>query len=309
MPRPKLVYPRQCECGESVPYKQRWQHHKRKCPFHAGLDGAFALAVPPGADASKRETALLRLIGALRSEIADIRREQFGGGVGVGVGVGALTINNSQDNRHVSLHADHTTNNNTNNTTVNVSINMHVHGREDTSHVTQEFKEVCMRMAGEGVTRLIQEVLFNPNKPENMSLRINTLKDYYNGFIEMFGPGGWEITMKNPIYRRVWTRMFREINKIYGEWEIEGDDYVAKKLGSKAAAAAVTKFMSEGEDIVHRRDAKMPRKYLKPIDCMMLKQYKQRQLAVAAEAGRRRGRGAGRALAPASGSSLLQGTG
>lgn len=237
MPRQKKVYPRECACGFLAKHKQSWYSHKRCCDR---------------IEETKED------IDELRTELNALKNK-----------LDELKVSSTIQQNH-ALQGITNNNNVINNYNQSNNFNINLHGKEDMSHITQQLLEFCVKHGNDGVMRLIEEVMFNPKKPENQNMRIKTMKDFRSGYIEVFGPEGWEVTMKHPVYGRVWKQMFREINNLYGNWEWE--DCLVSKLGNKHDI--VKRFMDKGEYILGQsKDCEVPREYIKPIDCLVLKNH------------------------------------
>lgn len=248
MPRIASLYPRSCVCGFTLTNKQQWYKHKRRCETTPAnnIDNEDFLV-------NFKQDELIRLIRELKSEIIEIKRNQTNSNTLI-----SHTNNNCYNNNY-----------NINNNSSNININLH--GKEDTSYVSQQMLEHCIRQGNAGVLKLVEEVLFNKEKPENHTMRIRSMRDYHKGIIEILGPSGWVPVLKHPAYGRVWKQMFMELNKMYGRWEWEGDDYLGQKLGK--SEQSVSKFMQLGESLVTKKDEDIPKQYVKPIDCMMLQNF------------------------------------
>jgi hypothetical protein len=69
------------------------------------------------------------------------------------------------------------TQNNNNIGTQNVIININNFGQEDMSHITDDYKNMCIQaINGLGVKMLVQKTHFDPNVPENHNVRIKSTK-------------------------------------------------------------------------------------------------------------------------------------
>ena len=227
----KMSYPRKCQCDRVCINKWQWYRHRKICPASQERGTESVLSV-------FKEDSLLEIIKELKEELTELKK------------------------------APKMINNGTINATNNINIAINVYGREDTTHITDELREICMQHGNDGVLKLIKEVHFNPAKPENQNLRISTLKDFYNGFVEVFGPEGWEPAMKTPLYKKLWKRMFSEMMSLYAVWEWEGDDCIQEKLGNKEPQ--ISAFMKQHDGI---NPNSIKRSYIKPIDCFMIKHY------------------------------------
>jgi len=239
----KIVYPRYCTCGKEIAYKQLWYKHTKSCKLyykHHFLE-----------EDTCESDDLIRKIQELEKQIQQLKH------------TGKHEVYTSQ--------TTNVQNNNNIQNQQNINISIHLPGKEDMSHISEDMKEHCLKQCNEGVLRLVKDVLFNPNKPQNRNMRIKTMKDFYNGCIEVLGPDGWEPTMKHPAYGRVWKQMFKELDNLFGLIEWEGDDYMEDRLGNKKDEVA--RFISDNQHLVGRQDDEVPKKYVKPIDCMIMKCY------------------------------------
>lgn len=65
---------------------------------------------------------------------------------------------------------------NTQNTTNNITQNINNFGSESTSHLSAEFLEHCLRNPKKGMSKLIENIHYNPDVPENHNLRFKSVK-------------------------------------------------------------------------------------------------------------------------------------
>lgn len=179
----------------------------------------------------------------------------------------SITVNTTGNN-----NSNHISNNVTNN-----NITLNVFGKEDDSHISQQFREDCVRLCNEGILRLIKALHFDPSKPENLTFRIRTLKDFTDqGLIQKHGPNGWENCPKHQVLSGVWLNVFKKVNSIHGEWVWNGE--AEERLGDQADQVA--SFHEEGERMLskdNRGHAKVPRKYVHGIEGLAFDEIQRRR--------------------------------
>ena len=84
---------------------------------------------------------------------------------------------------------------NSNNTTINVTNNINLlnYKDTDTSHLTYNDYNKCLKQASRCVLKLIEKVHFNPDKPENMNIYISNMK---NNYMMMYKGNKWNLVTK-----------------------------------------------------------------------------------------------------------------
>jgi hypothetical protein len=99
----------------------------------------------------------------------------------------STTINCHNTNTTVQNHC--MINNGTINNTNNIVINVRNFGEENLDHITNEVKDrLIHQLNGKGIVKLIKDVHFNPNVPENHNVR-----KYDKSLWEVYDSGDWEI--------------------------------------------------------------------------------------------------------------------
>lgn len=92
-------------------------------------------------------------------------------------------------------HSVRNTNTNCNNT-INNQQHQHIHihltdfGKENISHLTQDFFRECLTNGALGVLQMIEKVWFDEEHPENFNIRLSSLK---NMLVQFYKHPEWEI--------------------------------------------------------------------------------------------------------------------
>ena len=81
--------------------------------------------------------------------------------------------------------------------------NAHAYGSESMDHLTAEFKTQCARRTDKGFVELVQKMFFDPQKPENRSLRARNLK---NNIVQVFDGRSWMHHRKKDIVPDLFER-------------------------------------------------------------------------------------------------------
>ncbi len=115
------------------------------------------------------------------------------------------------------LEINNTYNTNSNNTINNVNINLLNYKDTDTSHLTYNDYNKCLKQASRCVLKLIEKVHFNPDKPENMNIYISNLKDKY---LMVYESGNWNIKTKKEL-----DYLYEQKEMMLDEWIQEQDKY------------------------------------------------------------------------------------
>ena len=82
----------------------------------------------------------------------------------------------------------------TNNTYVQNNIQLLSYKDTDVSHLTNKDYERAIKKVNSCVKHMIEQIHFNPSKPENMNIYISNMKDKY---IMVYEDGNWNIKQKN----------------------------------------------------------------------------------------------------------------
>lgn len=110
-----------------------------------------------------------------------------------------------------------TTNNNiinTQNTTNNITQTINNFGSETTTHLSLEFLEHCIRNPKKGMSKLIENIHYNPEVPENHNLRCRSLKQ--NTF-ERLVDAEWRICDASNTLDELIRKGYRILNAYYAE--------------------------------------------------------------------------------------------
>jgi hypothetical protein len=106
-----------------------------------------------------------------------------------------------------------------NNNTVHV--NLLAYRNTDTSHLTQEDYSGCYKKVNHCVKHLIEQIHFNPSKPENMNIYISNMKDKY---LMVYDGSNWNLANK----KEELERLFEEKEMMLEEWLESNPDPILK---------------------------------------------------------------------------------
>lgn len=101
-------------------------------------------------------------------------------------------------------------NNTTNNITINTNINNF--GQESTQHLTEDFLSYCLQNPKKGMSRLIENIHYNPEIPENHNIRCKSLK---NNTFEKFIDTEWRICDASNTLDELIRKGYRILNTHY----------------------------------------------------------------------------------------------
>ena len=73
--------------------------------------------------------------------------------------------------------------------------------KTDTSHLTDNDYKMCIKKRNGCVVKMIEQLHFNPEKPENMNLYIPSMKDKY---LMMYEDGNWKLTNKKDAIEKIY---------------------------------------------------------------------------------------------------------
>lgn len=105
---------------------------------------------------------------------------------------------------------NNTTNNTTNNITIQTTINNF--GQETTQHLTEDFLSYCILNPRKGMSKLIENIHYNPDIPENHNIRCKSLKQ--NTF-EKYIDSEWRICDATNTLDELIRKGYRILNTHY----------------------------------------------------------------------------------------------
>jgi len=109
---------------------------------------------------------------------------------------------------------NYTTINNTNTNTNNNNIQLNNYGSEDLSHITDALKTYLLRIPFGGIQRLIENIHFNKDKPENINLMITNKRD---NKISVYEDGKWVYRNKKKTIQRLIDNKYYILDDHYNE--------------------------------------------------------------------------------------------
>lgn len=125
--------------------------------------------------------------------------------------------NETKTNIHKNCHNknDHSFNNTHSNNTINNTINILPYVETDSSHLTDKDFLAIVNKVTYCVMEMIEKVHFNPDKKENMNLRLTNLKD---NLMMVFEKDNWTTKYKNDV-----------LETLYVEKEMELEDWIREE--------------------------------------------------------------------------------
>lgn len=145
--------------------------HKRTCKYgkdQVPTDEALSKFISEGqCEKPMSHNAMMQEIKALRQELESLKNKP---------------TNSSQ------------TTNNIENLQIN-QYNMHPFGKEDMSHIDQDFLTTCLLNTSKGVANLLSRIHFDPDTPQNNNIRVKSKKQ--NLLEKVVEDGTWEQCDKN----------------------------------------------------------------------------------------------------------------
>jgi hypothetical protein len=207
-----------CEyCNKTYKTNQtKLRHQKYKCNQKQLMD-----------DDKLTEVRMQTLINSLRKEIKVLLSETNNHGM---IGTIDASTNQTTNNTNQLI-------NNVNNSK-NLQINNY--GKEDLSHITDDTYKDILKHPYSAMSKLMNEIHFNDDKPENQNLRIPNIK---NPFAETFVDGEWVVSnqykllckaysLKKEILHQAFLRIKDQLDlktqRLYYEFKeaIDGDMFV-----------------------------------------------------------------------------------
>ena len=126
----------------------------------------------------------------------------------------------------------------TNNTYVQNNIQLLSYKDTDVSHLTNKDYERAIKKVNSCVKDMIEQIHFNPSKPENMNIYISNMKDKY---IMVYEDGNWNIKQKND-----------ELSSLYDMKEMLLEDWL-EAYGNDSLRQKFNKYLNNkcNEEIMH----------------------------------------------------------
>ena len=129
---------------------------------------------------------------------------------------------NTTINIEKQLNQDNSNNNNNSNNgnnTTNNTISLNNYGQEDISHITDQMKLNYIKLPFTGVQKMIEQVHFNNNKPENKNIAITNKKE--TGMIKIYKDNKWRYGNRKEIIDELIQINYGRIDDHY-EREVKG---------------------------------------------------------------------------------------
>ena len=118
---------------------------------------------------------------------------------------------------NTTINIDKQLNQNDNSTNNNITLNNY--GQEDISHITDQMKLNYIKLPFTGVQKMIEQVHFNKNKPENKNIAITNKKE--KGMIKIYKDNRWRYSDRNEIIDQLIQINYGRIDDHY-ENEVKG---------------------------------------------------------------------------------------
>ena len=118
-----------------------------------------------------------------------------------------------------------TNNNNTINNTQNITIN--AYGNEDIEHLLPKIPTLIRHFPASAVTDLICETYYDPDHPENKSVKIRSTKEKW---AQIYNGKKWEVHKKIDIVMDVLQKSFELIDDFYETNKIDNPEYRENKI-------------------------------------------------------------------------------
>ena len=129
----------------------------------------------------------------------------------------AVPINNITNNNN--------TINNTQNNTQNITIN--AYGKEDLQYLLPKIPMLIRHFPVSAVTDLICETYYDPDHPENKSVKIRSTKEKW---AQVYNGDEWEMQKKFDVIMNVLQKSFEMIDELYESNNVEHPDYRQNKV-------------------------------------------------------------------------------
>ncbi len=132
------------------------------------------------------------------------------------------------DKQNTKIDELHKKNNNTiniqnQNIQQNNNIQLLAYSESDISHLKDSDMKQCINLVYGGIPKLIEKIHFNPLKPENMNIYINSLKDKY---VDIYDGKQWN----KKLWRDETEVLIEDKKNILDEWiEEHGDEVLIQK--------------------------------------------------------------------------------
>lgn len=108
--------------------------------------------------------------------------------------------------------------------TQNVTIHINAFGKEDLSHITDEYKDMCIRaINGAGVKMMVHKTHFDTNMPQNNNVKVKSSKQQQ---MQIWDNHRWAIRDSNETADAMMMRACKELLNHYYESPIKNEDII-----------------------------------------------------------------------------------
>jgi hypothetical protein len=120
--------------------------------------------------------------------------------------------------------------------TTNIQNNIQLLAYKDTdiSHLTETDYSHCLKHVNYCVMKLIEKIHFNPNKPENMNIKISNMKDKY---LMVYDGNTWELKNKSDA-----------LDGLYEDKEIMLEEWLEENQDNTELKAKFMKYLDNKDD-------------------------------------------------------------
>jgi hypothetical protein len=136
-------------------------------------------------------------------------------------------IDNTVNNINNINNIDNSINNNVNN---NITLNLNNFGKEDTSHITQDFMFRLLKMPGDMVFHMIKAIHYNAEKPQNKNIKITNKKDK---FIKVIQNGKWICRDKDDVLFDLIDEKYFMMDSFFNDMRKNHRELLDKKLNAR----------------------------------------------------------------------------
>jgi len=95
---------------------------------------------------------------------------------------------------------------------IDKQINLNSYGCEDMSHITENFKEQMLKIPFVAIPKMIEEVHFNDNKPENKNIKLTNKKE---NFVKVYQGDKWIFKDKKATIKQLMDDKYTIIDNHY----------------------------------------------------------------------------------------------
>lgn len=126
-----------------------------------------------------------------------------------------------------TINTNVTNNNNITNNTINNNIIIKAYGKEEFEHILPRLPMLIKNFPTTAVTDMICETYYDPEHPENKTVKINNTKEKW---AHIYNGKKWDVHRKMDVIMGVLNKSFKFIDNFFEKHEVQPPEYMQNKV-------------------------------------------------------------------------------